>query len=97
MPANNLLLRSVNDKVHAPVCRDGFTVGGSAPHLRSAATEQQLGGMPTNNAEVPEHRCFAASHFSKQLLAVAQTARHILTTARSLAGTAFLGSVRAAR
>ena len=39
-PSNNLLLRAVIDKVHAPDCRGDFKVGGCAPHAGRAAAEQ---------------------------------------------------------
>lgn len=39
-PLNYLLLRTVNDKVHAPDCRGGIRVGGLVPHAGRAAAEQ---------------------------------------------------------
>ena len=38
--SNNLLLRAVTDKVHAPDCCGNFKVGGFAPHVGRAAAEQ---------------------------------------------------------
>ena len=40
MAPNNLLLRAVNDKVHAPHRRGSFKTGGRAPQVRRTAAEQ---------------------------------------------------------
>jgi hypothetical protein len=37
---NNLLLRAMNDKVHAPGCWGSVEGGGHAPRLRPVAAEQ---------------------------------------------------------